>query len=121
MVRVFPMIVGAGVGGVDGALEVADLRAGRVTNTRQYSTWFEAAAFGGGLLLNLMRFSDDITDPLTFSGLALLSRRAGKAVMQSQAAPAPLSYALPMPAYSAVRQAGAYSPYDRVQPTGILG
>lgn len=122
-VRIFPIMIGAAVGGVDGALYDADVKHARTTNTKQYSMWFEAAAFGGGLLMELMRFSPDITDPLTLGGVTLLARRAG--ISLSGGLPAGTTgYALPMPHYAAVRPelvpmpgyAGA-----RIEPTGVLG
>lgn len=120
-VRVFPLIIDVAVGGIDGFLQEADNTAAvpRVANTKQYSTWFEAAAFGGGLLMNLMRFSEDITDPLTFGGLALLSRRTGLTLAAASRKPA--AYAVPAE-YAAPRAPFMYGPpnYKR-EPTGPLG
>jgi hypothetical protein len=144
MIRVFPMVIEAGLGGVDGALQVADLRAGRITNTRQFSTWFEAAALLGGIALDLMRFSPDITEPLELGGLFGLSRRAGVALMQGMTPPAPhaMEYAAArgarrvqqyqdtgMPTMvggggggdSGAVAAFGFDPMNRTYPTGILG
>lgn len=117
MVRVFPHIIGVAAGGVDGALEVNDIRHGRVSNARQYSTWFEAAMFGGGLVLNLMRFSPDVTDPLTLGGVALLGRRGGMALMQSQTTTPPPAA---MRTFASARAGDIYG-MNRTSPTGVFG
>lgn len=123
-IRIFPLMLDAAVGGIDGILQEADNTATvpRTANLKQYSTWFEAAAFGGGLLMSLMRFSDTITDPLTMGGLALLSRRGGLMLAASQK---PHAFALPMPTYTAARapfvQDVPGDPAYRIEPSGVMG
>lgn len=123
MVRIFPIVIGAAAGAVDGALQDSDIKHSRVSNTKQFSTWFEAAAFGGGLLLDLMRFSPDVTDPLIFGGIFGLSRRAGMALGNMAAGTAPVTHmALPMARYAAVREGAAVgAPGYQYEPTNILG
>ena len=93
-----PIIVAGGLGAIDEVMENADVNAGRTTNTRQYSFYYELALFGvpafmemsGGGVGYGLRW---LADPALLVGSALLGRRASK-YLRTQST-TPTGYAIP--------------------------
>ena len=113
MLQFTPIIVAVGLGAVDEVMENADITAGRVTNTRQYSFWYELAIFGVPAFMEIsggggfgygLRW---LADPALLVGSALLGRRASKyirtqgIVPAGYAVPAARGYSMPVAAPSA--------------------
>lgn len=123
-VRIFPNIVAGAAGGVDGLLHRSDVDNGRVSQMKQYSTWAEAAYFLGGAALSLMRFSDDITEPLMYSGAALLARRAALATQTAYTTPPVVAQAMARYAQPAIIAGRGYVVDQgavKVAPAGVYG
>lgn len=92
--RAMPVGTAAAVGAAGGFLARQDANdLSRATQmSRQRSLWLEAGALIGGLFLgNQARTPNqtDVADGLTYSGAALLTRRAGVMAAQAQETPTP--------------------------------
>lgn len=124
MVRAFPLVVDAVAGGLDGVLQDADHKAGRVTNTSQWSTYYEAALVVGGYLAEASGFSRDVSEPLIYGSLFRLAGRAGAYLARQTIGGYAAPYSLPRAAAMAAVGGGSAAqivPRDaRLQPAGIL-
>ncbi|MGH7611602.1 MAG: hypothetical protein ACREN4_06255 [Candidatus Dormibacteria bacterium] len=69
-------------GGVDGLLRQNDLNNGRTKIHKQYSTWYEAVGFVGGLAAALLGAHPDIADPFVYGSGALLASKGGQWALQ---------------------------------------
>lgn len=75
--RLLPIGVGVVTGAVDGAIALADAKAGRNTNLKQWSTYAEAGGLVVSALAGMNRVHSDLWEPVFYGTLTLLSRRAG--------------------------------------------
>jgi len=111
--NITPVAVGAAAGALDGVLEDADHKAGRLTNTTQWSTYYEAALVALGFVGDHLGFGRDVTEPAFYGGLFKLASRGGAFVAKTQIGAYAAPYAMPA--------AGQIVPSDsRRQPPGVL-
>lgn len=100
--RIFPTIISGGTGIVRGLARRNDVAQGRAMPDGSpmggrfpLAMVIDVAAFGGGIALDLMRFTPDITEPLIYSGAAFLGDRGGNAIGGQIGSPAPYAAAIP--------------------------
>ena len=85
--RLLPTGISLVNGGVDGLLRQNDLNNGRAEIHKQYSSYYEAVGFVGGLVAALMGAHPDLADPFLYSSGALLASKAGQwTVFKTEAA-----------------------------------
>ena len=90
MIRLVPIALTGGLGGVDGIVRRMDVNAtepranpdgSAVEGKFPFSVLFEGLLAFGGAGLDIMRtFSTDITEPVIYAGATLLGQRAGNFV-----------------------------------------
>lgn len=100
--RIFPTIISGGTGIVRGLARRNDVAQGRanpdgssMAGRFPLAMAIDVAAFGGGVVLDLMRFTPDITEPLIYSGAAFLGDRGGNAIGGQIGSPSPMRAAVP--------------------------
>ena len=69
-------------GALNGVLQQNDDNAGRTEFHKQYSTWYEAALFVGGLGLGLIGGHPDLFEPLLYGGTFGLVSKGGQWAVQ---------------------------------------
>ena len=126
MAAILPVAESVVLGGIDGGLRSADVKAGRNTVLKQWSTWYEVLLVAGGAVAAMRRSHPDWWEPAVLGGLFALAQRGGAFVGHTAGfgtanpgyggargigAPAMPAAALP-PAQAYVR---------RTQPAGMLG
>lgn len=77
MAAILPLAETVVLGGLDGALRAADVKAGRNTTVKQWSTWLEVGLVGVGAVAAMQRVHADWWEPAVVGGLFALSQRAG--------------------------------------------
>ena len=100
--RIFPTIISGGTGIVRGLARRNDVAQGRanpdgssMAGRFPLAMVIDFAAFAGGVGLDLMRFTPDITEPLIYSGAAFLGDRGGNAIGGQIGSPAMAGAAVP--------------------------
>lgn len=85
MLKVFPTLIAGGVGVAHGVAAANDVQNGRanpdgtaIAGHYPMATLIEVGALVGGIAGDIMRFNQDITEPLILGGAALLGHRGGK-------------------------------------------
>lgn len=113
--RIFPTIISGGTGIVRGLARRNDVAQGRanpdgssMAGRFPLAMLIDVAAFGGGVALDLMRFTPDITEPLIYTGAAFLGDRGGNAIGGQIGMPSP--YAAAVPYYGGGNRGGAAAP-----------
>ena len=93
-IRIFPIIIAGGTGVVRGLARRNDVAQGRANPDGSalpgkfpLAMVIDVAALGGGVALDLMRFTPDISEPLILAGSALLGDRGGHAISAQIMAP----------------------------------
>ena len=86
-IRIFPALISGGTGVVHGLARRNDVAQGRANpdGSSAEGRWplalmLEGAAFAGGIVGDIMRFTPDITEPLIYGGAVLLGDRGGHAI-----------------------------------------
>jgi len=79
MAAILPLAETVLLGGVDGALRAADVKAGRNTTLKQWSTYLEAGLVVAGAVAATQRVHPDYWEPMVVGGLFALSQRGGAA------------------------------------------
>lgn len=77
MAAILPLAETVLLGAVDGALRGADVKAGRSTTFKQWSTYLELGLVGLGAVAATQRVHPDWWEPMVITGLAFLSQRGG--------------------------------------------
>lgn len=116
MLQFTPIFTAGALGAVDEMLENQDATNGRITNTQQYSFWYEAALLGVPAFMEMsgqagygMRW---LWDPALVVGSALIGRRVSRylrtqsVVPGGYAVPAARGYGVPAMAAPAASAAG---------------
>lgn len=78
-------VIGVAAGGIDEFLEQKDATAGRVDETKKWSTWFRAGATVLGYLGQGMGWMPEYAAPLAQSSVTLLTKTAYKMVLPATA------------------------------------
>lgn len=85
--RIMPMTISGGAGLLHGFARKNDVDQGRanpdgsaVQGMFPFSLILEVALFGGGVVLDMMRFSPDMSEPMVYSGAYALGDRGGNAL-----------------------------------------
>lgn len=129
MAAILPLAESVLLGGVDGALRAADVKAGRKSSLQQWGTWFEAGLVAVGAIASMNRVHPDYWEPAVIGGLAMLGQRGGgylshQAGIGGEGGPYQPTGALGGPARGAKASHGLPSPAyhsTRLQPAGSLG
>jgi hypothetical protein len=140
MAAILPLAETVVLGGIDGALRAADVKAGRTSTIKQFSTWLEAGLVAAGAFAAMQRVHPDYWEPAVVGGLFALAQRGGAwAGHQAGFGPAgfiggaarsfPRSGASALPAWGARPFGGAepmalpptYPAGQHVLPSGVLG
>jgi len=86
-IRIFPIGIAGGTGLIHGIARRNDVAQGRANPDGSpmpgrfpLALILEAAAFGGGIVADIMRFTPDISEPLILGGAALLGSRGGSMI-----------------------------------------
>jgi hypothetical protein len=96
MLKVFPTLIAGGVGVAHGVAADSDVANGRanpdgtaIAGHYPMATIIEVGSLVGGVGLDIMRFSPDISESLILAGAALLGHRGGK-MLGHMTPPAPM-------------------------------
>lgn len=119
MFRPMPVMTAIGAGALDGVVQNNDEAAGRVDLATQYGTWYEVGLFGGGIMLDMMRFgAPDILESLWLAGGTLLSKRLAERWLTLSITPTPYA----VPSYAPTPMAAPARSYGFVnkQPSAAL-
>lgn len=86
-IRIFPIGIAGGTGLIHGIARRNDVAQNRANPDGSpmpgrfpLALVLEVAAFGGGIVADIMRFTPDISEPLILGGAALLGSRGGQAI-----------------------------------------
>ena len=123
-IRIFPIGIAGGTGLIHGIARKNDVAQGRANPDGSsmpgrfpLALILEAAALGGGVVADIMRFTPDISESLILTGAALLGDRGGNAIGSTVGAGAMAAVPyygqaaaqVAQPAYSPGGRRGAFS------------